>query len=234
MTSTFEVFTSNFGTEEIDVNFLPDVCPWCKRMGDMRFVAGCIHEESADEFAQLVFRCYNNHCRKLLTADYRKMSSRSYNETPHTLCNIWPVVERPQLTYKKDLRELSPRFCEIMIQATSAEDYGLDEVAGPAYRKALEILIKDFLIKHQNEDKNTILNKFLGKCISEHIKDEDIKECSKRAVWIGNDETHYDREWIDVDIEVMKELIELTVSSIEKELSKKRIFAQMPEKPKRK
>ena len=34
---------------------------------------------------------------------------------------------------------------------------------------------------------------------------------AKGAVWIGNDETHYVRKWIDKDISDMKRLIDLTL-----------------------
>jgi len=48
----------------------------------------------------------------------------------------------------------------------------------------------------------------LSACIQQYIDNEKIKLVSKRAVWIGNDETHYVRKWIEKDIEDLKRLID--------------------------
>ena len=34
---------------------------------------------------------------------------------------------------------------------------------------------------------------------------------AKGAIWLGNDETHYERKWVDKDIDDLKTLIDLTL-----------------------
>lgn len=37
----------------------------------------------------------------------------------------------------------------------------------------------------------------LAQVINNFVDNENIKQCTKRAVWFGNDETHYVRTWAD-------------------------------------
>ena len=52
----------------------------------------------------------------------------------------------------------------------------------------------------------------------------------KRAVWLGNDETHYVRKWEDKDISDLKRLIKLTVNWIENNLLTQDYMSTMEEK----
>lgn len=75
--------------------------------------------------------------------------------------------------------------------------------------------------------KERIKNKFLSNCIQEDIVDNNIKNVAKRAVWLGNDETHYVRKWADKDVSNLKHLIDLTVRWIENEVETKKIIDEM-------
>ncbi|NGT51777.1 DUF4145 domain-containing protein [Clostridium perfringens] len=86
------------------------------------------------------------------------------------------------------------------------------------YRKALEFLIKDYLIHKNSEIKEEIEGKLLGKCINENVENPKIKKMAKGASWLGNDETHYIRKWKDKDINDLKKMIDLTVYWIAYEL----------------
>ena len=66
------------------------------------------------------------------------------------------------------------------------------QICGTGYRKSLEFLIKDYLISTLPEDQHeAIKNKFLNNCIRDNISNINIKTVASRAVWLGNDETHY-------------------------------------------
>lgn len=108
---------------------------------------------------------------------------------------------------------VSPTFVEIYNQSVTAEATNLDQIAGVGYRKALEFLIKDYLISlTQDSDKITaIKNKFLGKCINEDIDNPQLKIVASRAAWLGNDQTHYEQRFDDRDISDLKRMIRLTV-----------------------
>ena len=72
-------------------------------------------------------------------------------------------------------------------------------------------MIKDYLIHREPGKKQSILSALLGTCISEHVDDPRIKECARRAAWLGNDESHYLRKWEGRDVDDLKTLIDLTV-----------------------
>ncbi len=81
---------------------------------------------------------------------------------------------------------------------------------GIGYRKAIEFLIKDYLITTFPDKKEAILKAKLGQCISNYVSDPKVKMCAERATWLGNDETHYVRTWLDKDLQDLKDLIKLT------------------------
>lgn len=123
----------------------------------------------------------------------------------------------PQIPSKADWGEIisniSPSFIEIYNQSVFAEASNLDQIAGVGYRKALEFLIKDFLISNTDDPNEIALikKKFLGKCINEDIDNPQLKTVASRAAWLGNDQTHYEQLFDDKDISDLKRLIRLTV-----------------------
>ena len=72
-----------------------------------------------------------------------------------------------------------------------------------------------------------VRKEFLGACISNRVEDINVKECAKRAAWLGNDETHYVRKWEDKDIRDLKTLIELTMSWIRSSVLTKQYLTEM-------
>ena len=80
------------------------------------------------------------------------------------------------------------------------------EIAGIGYRKALEFLVKDYTIHENPSDKEQIESELLAQSIK-RIDNSNIQILASRAVWIGNDETHYIRKHENLDIEHMKRFI---------------------------
>jgi len=121
--------------------------------------------------------------------------------------------------FSQSIKSLSPSFCEIFKQSCVAEENSLDQIAGPGYRKSLEFLIKDYLVSYKYKDEETkqktVKQSLLGKCISDHVDENRIKQCAARATWLGNDETHYTRKWNEKNIGHLKELISMTVGWID-------------------
>lgn len=129
------------------------------------------------------------------------------------------------------IKEISPSFDSIYNQAFCAEQLSLDQICGVGYRKALEFLIKDYLISTLESDaeKEAIKKKPLGSCIQDDISDSRIKQVAKRATWLGNDETHYVRKWDNKDVSNLKDLIDLTIRWMESEIETRRLLEEMPE-----
>ncbi|WP_158787947.1 DUF4145 domain-containing protein [Granulicella sp. L46] len=134
-------------------------------------------------------------------------------------------------TQPKLVAEISPSFANIYGQAEAAEAQPLSEIAGVGYRRALEFLVKDYLISQYEDEKAKadIRGLFLGRCIEKYVKNENVKLVAKRAAWLGNDETHYVRLWEGKDIKDLKNLIALTVSWIEMELRTLELKKDMPD-----
>ena len=105
----------------------------------------------------------------------------------------------------------------------------LDQICGVGYRKALEFLIKDYLISKASDEHiiNSIKSTLLSNCIKKYVQNENIKNVAERATWLGNDETHYVRIWADKDVTNLKHLIDLTVRWIENEVETERVLQDM-------
>lgn len=85
------------------------------------------------------------------------------------------------------------------------------------------------MLQKDAEKSDQIKSIFLGKCISDFVTDIKIKECAKRAVWLGNDQTQYIKKWEDKDLLDLKKLIRLTVNWIESEILTNDLKNSMPE-----
>lgn len=134
-------------------------------------------------------------------------------------CKI--IIVPPQtilLDFQDEVLEVSSDFVKIYKQAAEAEFMKLDSIAGVGYRKALEFLIKDYLIGKYSEKREKIAKAYLSDCIRDYVDDPRVKIAAEKAAWIGNDETHYVRIWKNKDIEDLKKLLKLTANWISSEI----------------
>ena len=70
--------------------------------------------------------------------------------------------------------------------------------------------------------------------VNEYIEDQGIKDLAERALWLGNDETHYLKKWIDKDLHDLKFLIEMTCYHIHMVSMRQKVVGEMAKpKPKR-
>ena len=111
-----------------------------------------------------------------------------------------------------EIKNISHSFQQIYNQAEVAESVGLSQICGLGYRKALEFLIKDFCIFLNQDKAESIRKTKLSRVVYNYIDDPNIKDCAERAAWLGNDETHYVKKWLDKDIIDLKKLIILTMN----------------------
>ncbi len=177
-----------------------------------------------DTSVEIVYSCPNIACNETFIAYYGKITPQ---QNHHSLLLSRPVEPAP-LTFDEAVQQISASFCQIYQEAQKAEEFGLSEICGVGYRKSLEFLIKDYLIKQKPVDKAAIEKTMLGPCIDKYIADPRIKEVEKRATWLGNDETHYQRRWIDKDLTDLKTLIRLAIHWIEAEYLTEEALKSMP------
>ena len=202
----------------------PDVCPLCHHA--MEFLN---HQYASynpvSKWAQLVYRCQKLSCQNLFFANYALKHGSDVLIFGHT--SPVSLVTRP---FSEIINNTSKEFGDIYNQALASELQGYLKICGVGYRKALEFLVKDYLIGIHPDKTEEIKTKFLGKCIEEYISNANIKIVAKRAVWLGNDETHYVRIWEGKDLQDLKKLVDLTVHWIEMEQLTNDAMTEMPEK----
>lgn len=201
----------------------PDTCPQCHHaieLSDQFFVS----LDESRKIVQVVHRCPKLACQSVFIANYALDTSSGR----YTYQNTAPSKYVPR-NFSDIIHKVSLDFCDIYNQSSASESQGLLKICGVGYRKALEFLIKDYLIKQHPDKAEVIKKQFLGKCIEEYVSNTNIKAVSKRAVWLGNDETHYVRVWEGKDLQDLKGLVDLTVHWIEMEQLTSDVMKDMPD-----
>lgn len=210
---------------------LPDICPQCHHKIDPQKMTGFYNskQQYSDNALEVIFRCPNLDCHEIFIGYYVKRGDQN-----HFLLRKTDPTKYAERDFSQTISNISFDFPKIYNQALAAENSKLDQVCGAGYRKALEFLIKDYLLKQTTDEKEKekIKNEHLGTSIKNRIKDANIKEVAKRAVWLGNDETHYMRKWEQQDLQDLKKLIDLTVHWMEAEALTTQLLQDMPDKQK--
>lgn len=211
------------GQENIRLTQTPDFCPRCHRSVHPKLVSVAMLLEVKK--VQAVFRCTHQKCQELFFGTYSPYGSGG-GRTIWTLNSVSPIAAQ-QATFPETVSSVSPVFVQIFNQAMAAEAANLDQLVGIGMRKALEFLVKDFAVSEHVGKEAEIRNANLGTCIAQYVSDPNIKECARRAAWLGNDETHYTRKWETKDVSDLKLLVRLTVNWIDNSLLTKKYIAEM-------
>lgn len=202
----------------------PNICPICNR----HIVAEpiCAFSNKNDDSQEVLFHCNNKECSHIFIATYKYIEISKYT-TKQMITKLSPQQINP-IEINSDIKDISPLFYKIYQQSDEAKSLDLDEIAGVGYRKALEFLIKDYCIKNYPDKKEDIIKRPLLQVINSFMNDAPkVKSCATKAVWLGNDETHYERKWEDRDINDLKILIQLTLHHIESELLTEKFEMEM-------
>ncbi|GAB1416723.1 hypothetical protein MASR2M117_21290 [Paludibacter sp.] len=197
----------------------PNNCPYCHKCISPIILHD--YESSSNKSIFVTFLCPNSMCDKTFIAEYQLSNQLNYHYhklTKHAVTTI---------SFSKEIAGISPLFTEIYNQAHFAEQNELFEICGVGYRKSLEFLIKDYLISIFPNDEENIKKLALSNCISTYIEDVRLKSTAKRATWLGNDHTHYEKKWENKNLFDLKTLIELSINWIEAEVLTKKFNESM-------
>lgn len=201
----------------------PNQCPMCKKHIKPTFLFGYAnsHQNDFEIISKVKKEFYVMfECRACYRA-FIKAGLYCWEDIIQGLKEVETLYLAPntpvETCFSDKIHNISLRFVNIYNQAKAAENYNLFEIAGMGYRKALEILVKDYLISQDPSEKEIIIKTDLSKCIK-LIADPRIQTTASRAAWLGNDESHYMKKHEDRDINDLKKLIELTCLWIEMEL----------------
>lgn len=196
----------------------PSLCPMCSHAIQPILLMTRLHYLTDDKKGcfSAFFEC--THCKKAFLSTYEIEYVASAGSSMHfkvkkLLCSAPVHFEKQK--FPICIESNYPSFVKIYNQSLEAENYNLDEIAGIGYRKALEFLIKDFLILHEHKDESSVKSTALGTCINTMIENPQLKIAASRATWLGNDQTHYEQKYTDKDINDLKRLIKLSVNWIE-------------------
>lgn len=187
---------------------VPDQCPQCKFMiTPIVLPSSRVAMDNGEAIYAAVLLC--QHCCKPFIAYYSEGQDEPWYTAPNTAA--------PRI-FDEKIQIVSAEFSTVYNQALHAESLGLTELAGMGYRKAVEYLIKDYLIMRSPDDADTIKAEALGSCINNRINNERLKNTARSAVWIGNDFVHYTRKYGEYDISHLKNFIEAVLYWILMEL----------------
>ena len=148
---------------------VPDACPSCHRHGEMGFVFCDVVKEGSG--VQAIFRCSYQRCRSFFICSYGPLGSTD-------LLAVHPL-KAPESTFSDAVKALSPTFVTICARACDAKHLGLDQIAGPGFRKAFEFLIKDYAKSLDPTKASAVEAALAGKGVKDFIADARILRSSQ-------------------------------------------------------
>ena len=195
---------------------LPNHCLWCKSKISPTILSSTPFDTSNINLpVSLTLQCPS--CNKHFLQTYKVKFMPGGSISKLEMDNEKPMPET-LFEYPNEIDEISSEFSNIITQSSNAEALEYDHLAGIGYRKAIEFLVKDYLIKCKDKDESEISNQQLGKCIS-LIDDTRINKLARAASWIGNDETHYVRKHVDKDVQDLKKFLHALTALVSLEIS---------------
>lgn len=194
------------------VNFnIPICCPHCGHSVTPNIISNSLITYRGQ--TRLLTIVYKGDC-----CDLPFFACYSYTSKDDTkLLSIYPSI-KPALLPEK-IQECSPRFIELYNQAYTAEQNNHLELAGAGYRNSMEILIKDFAINKLNIPREEVVKKTLYDAIGTYLKEINLATSAADVVRVlGNDFTHYESKYDDIDFTVIKRYLEILITQIETKL----------------
>jgi hypothetical protein len=230
---TIQAKNFNGQTHGVTYDMNPDRCPLCHHALDPKIPGSVAILRNGDPdtmgtILEIVYQCTRRTCSGIFIGRFTKTALAGRVHGTFQLRKTAPTnFVEPDVA--NEIREVSPEFVTIFSQASAAAASELNQIAGCGYRRALEFLIKDYCISKDESAREAIQKELLGTTIKNRVSDPNVKQCAKRATWLGNDETHYVKKWEDKDITDLKTLIELTMNWIRSSVLTERYLREMAE-----
>lgn len=195
-------YSSSSSSERNFTVDIPDVCPSCHGKQAPVMVSSHHYKRGEEHVAVCTFICYR--CQMPFLSMY------SYESAEPLF--VAPSRHAPR-AFATNIESLSPRFVSVYNQAQQAESDGLDEICGMGYRKALEILVKDYALYLNPTAAESIASEPLSSTIR-RLEDPDIRILAERSAWLGNDNVHYHEKFPEYGVSDLKTLIDATALRI--------------------
>lgn len=207
-----------------------DECPKC-HMGGTQRIVGAVRDPRRRIRIEVCYQCVRHDCLCLFIGYFEAVNPH-HPEDGYHLRQTAPWGARAR-AFSNLISETSKGFVSIYNEAYAAEQHGLRQVAGPGYRKALEFLLKDWLVSQLRDAAETSTqlaskleediarvqaNHRLQELINQGVPNATLHDNATTAWWLGNDESHYWRKWDSKDLQDLIDTIDLVVTGLEYEL----------------
>ena len=188
----------------------PLICPICGERQDAQPCDNKLFQGPERQlFAAIRYRC--NSCSKFFLAIYDVNCSNG-------LVSFGTFHPQINVAYEDKLLEaFSPRFIYMYNQALTCEKNGHIELAAIGFRSALEFLVKDYAISELKKDRKEVSEKLLAGAIGSYLDSESIKSADVVRI-LGNDYTHYKRDYPQHDFEILKTYMNIFIQQIRAKL----------------
>ncbi|WP_283582892.1 hypothetical protein [Limosilactobacillus difficilis] len=173
--------------------YFPQQCPVCLHDIELKPV----YKEFGTNGQLWVFKCPRYQCQAVFSVLHTEHKTVQFPGDNQSLMN------------QDELRAISERFVTTYNQAIKAERLKMTELYGEGYRKAVEYLVKDFLIKFGNLSKSEkqISKMHLGDAVNK-LPDARLVNLAKASTWLGNDQSHVLQKHPEYGVEDLKKFIE--------------------------
>jgi hypothetical protein len=185
---------------------LPLECPHCGAYGVPDIVTSTHVVYGLSVYHMLILE--HNCCDKISQAIYRVK-----DESGELLSLLPQIIKRGD--FPDSIKKISPHFIELYNQCYEAEQRGFLELAGSGYRNALEVLIKDYAISVLHEPEKEVISCSLSKAIQKYLSEVKLSQSADVVRILGNDHTHYERKYDDIDFQILKKYLKIFVDSID-------------------
>lgn len=192
-------------------------CPYCSKgikptvIKDLDYAPGFIDEQSR---RLAIMQCPV--CKQYFFVDHLIMNTYHGNSYRIISHDIYPRVTSIEIDFDSRLKDLiSSDFCMIYKQALIADNDGLTEITGIAFRKAFEVLVKDYAAYlNKSVDKQEILKLSLKQTIDKYFKNSEFEPIFRKISWLGNDQSHTFNKHDEYNVSDLKRFINACVSKI--------------------
>ena len=185
---------------------LPVECPHCGSFVTPKITSHTYF--TIEDYSMYLIGFFNDCCDKRSYALYKK---KGYSGD---FLSLYPTSQ-PKPVLPDSISKISPRFVSLYGQCFSAECRGDFELAGSGYRNALEVLIKDFAINELGKPTAEVCKKKLAQAIEAYMPNIRLAQSADVIRVLGNDYTHYERRYDDIDFAILKQYIQIFLNSID-------------------
>lgn len=187
----------------------PSTCPFCGIETDAITTSVQTTRYKNGRVLYLVsYEC--THCQNSFVALYEKLKSADREALQYI--EVLPHPTGKEL--HQGLSIISPRFVEVHKEAEGAEQYGFFDLAAIGYRKALEILVKDYAIAILGKSKEEVEKKKLEVAIGTYLQQKELLKTADVVRILGNDHTHYKEKYPEHEFPTLKRYYDIFLQLI--------------------